>query len=136
MSTADIVRAFRNEAVMKILVDDSKVQSGPFDGGCLIVAKAFKNLFPEGRIVHISFTGPNGKQHADHYGLRLPDKMIIDAAGLHESADCWIAYLNMHEGMRSGRRVRQGILIDPDIDDPTAVNKLTTALQKVLENKL
>lgn len=128
--SADIRRAFRANDTMDVLVNQSFVQSGPFDGGCLIVAKALYHLFPEGELVHIA----NEFGEAEHYGLRMPDGSVIDAAGVHPSETSWIQYMEQEELMKHCCVVQRGIGKDIglEIDDPAAVKSLIPILRKHL----
>ena len=69
------------------LVEKSNAQSGPFDGGCLICAKAIIMGFGQGRLVRIT-SNLNGGQ-TEHYGA-LVGGYIYDMDGLAEASGRWI----------------------------------------------
>jgi hypothetical protein len=82
-----IKKAFRRNRVMKVLVD--ALGSGPFDGGCLVVAKALIRLFPELKIVTM-ILNHYGENIPAHYAVMCPDGGIIDGDGYAPSPEAFI----------------------------------------------
>lgn len=73
-----VKQAFRHNAVMEVLLD--AVDSGPFDGGCLIVAKALRRIMPECKLCTV-LRRAGEAEIADHYVLLCPDGGVMDADG-------------------------------------------------------
>lgn len=70
---------------------NSKAQSGPFDGGCLICAKAILSAIGHGELIRVV----SKKNDVEHYGA-LIDGVIYDMSGSFDSRDSWINYLRDH----------------------------------------
>ena len=127
-----IRKAGRSNQVMKALVDESEAQSGPFDGGCLIFAKALMMALGSGVLVRME-SELNGGQ-TEHYGLAVGDT-IYDASGGYHSPEEWISTFIEVEGIHD-RTLRLADGYDPDSDipdDPQASKKVATLLRPYLE---
>lgn len=129
-----ILAAFKSNAVASIL-QKSVAKSGPFDGGCLIVAKALVHVAGTGELATIA-SNRNGYQ-TEHYGALIQDA-YYDADGGAASFDEWRDRFVDHEGldMEAGLEPVEyyegrGVDEEGDIpDDPRAVKLLTNELNK------
>ena len=122
-----IVDAFRDDAVMDVLWQ-SEARSGPFDGGCLITAKALQRIFG-GEIVRLQ----SKENEAEHYGIRINDGSFMDADGVAQSAEEWVDRFSENEMLNRQVEVEVGVVNDGDIpDDPKAVKMLEKALLKYI----
>lgn len=126
-----IKKAFRSNPVADVLMNKSIAQSGPFDGGCLIVAKALQHSLGEGELVRI-VSDANGGQ-TEHYGLETSHG-IVDAAGVHASPEKWIADFEKSKGTDNRKNTfARGFDENSDVpDDPRAVKELAKELTKRL----
>ena len=82
-----IEKTYLNDNFWDILVNKSNAQSGPFDGGCLICAKAMQLAIDNAELIRIVST-LNGGQ-TEHYGIRH-DGFIFDMDGLANNIQEWI----------------------------------------------
>lgn len=123
---ASIRRAAKDNAVWKIL--DQSVRSGPFDGGCLICAKAIRLAFG-GELVRV-VSDANGGQ-TEHYGTKI-DGVIYDFAGPHASEGEWIDGFSRRERMPAARlHVERGHDSASDIpEDPRAEKDIAKILSR------
>jgi len=126
-------RAFRRDRVARVLLD--ALDSGPFDGGCLVVAKALARLFPECKVATV-VRRACGMEIPDHYAVTCPDGGMIDADGYAPTPQAFLGRFvkNEHSGDRPASfRVKRRML-EPfsDIDDPRAVEDLARELGTVL----
>lgn len=80
-----IIKTYNDDRFWTILLDQSSAQSGPFDGGCLICAKAMMLAFGGGNLGRI--TSPDGK--TQHYGVEL-NGAIYDFDGRAKTSQEWI----------------------------------------------
>ena len=69
------------------LVNNSPVQSGPFDGGCLIVAKAIIRAIDGGELVRL--ISRKRVTQTEHYGV-MHKGVIYDFDGSAKTPDEWI----------------------------------------------
>lgn len=90
-----IKETYANDEFWKVILD-STASAGPFDGGCLICAKAIVAAAGRGEIVRI-VSDLNDRQ-TEHYGVRICSS-IFDFGGRHESPDAWIKWLAEEEGI-------------------------------------
>ena len=90
-----ITETYANDDFWKVILD-STASAGPFDGGCLICAKAIVAAAGRGEIVRIVSDLNDGQ--TEHYGVRICSK-IFDFGGRHESPDAWIKWLAEEEGI-------------------------------------
>lgn len=89
-----ITQVYKNIFFWHTLVDQSKVQAGPFDGGCLICAQAIIKAVGRGVLVRI--TSPLNDGQTEHYGA-LIDGMIFDFDGPAKSSNKWIERFRKNE---------------------------------------
>lgn len=82
-----IRRAYKDEKLWEILVNGSRAQSGPFDGACLVCAKAIVNAAGQGDIVRM--TSPLNGGQTEHYGARV-NGLIYDFYGSNQNPQEWI----------------------------------------------
>jgi hypothetical protein len=128
MSIVDLKR--RNE-VMDVLLN-SNAASGPFDGGCLIFAKALQFAFDTGVIVRME-SDVYGKKQAEHYGLALADGTILDADGPASGPEEWVRRFTRNEILDRPVVVVPGIMTDSDIpDDQHAAKELAKIIRRLL----
>lgn len=120
---AAIQAAFEDEAFWTELADNSLVRAGPFDGGCLICAKALILALDAGSLIRI-ISDVNGGQ-TEHYGV-LHEDVVFDFSGAYESPEQWIqAFRDISNLKDRFLSVKAGY--DPassDIDDPTATKRV------------
>jgi len=122
----------RRDRVMGVLLD--ALGSGPFDGGCLVVAKALVRLVPECKVVTMVRRLDNGKDIPDHYAAQCPDGGIIDADGYAPNPQAFIKRFLKNESSQddpASYRVEPRMvkpLPEDDIDDPRAVKDLAREL--------
>lgn len=90
-----IKETYANDEFWKVILDSSAL-SGPFDGGCLICAKAIMAAAGRGEIVRIVSNLNDGQ--TEHYGVRICSE-IFDFGGRHESPEAWIKWLAEEEGI-------------------------------------
>lgn len=125
-----IQAAFQDDRAWKILVEDSCVKAGPFDGGCLVVANAILQAAGHGALVRIA-SDLNG---AEHYGAAV-DGLVYDGAGGHASPDAWLTHLVQHE-LVSGRRLTYAEGLDAAATEIVADPAAERALSNLLQAKL
>lgn len=116
---------FRQNRVAKILID-SEARSGPFDGGCLIVAKALQHVLGEGDLVRlVRLSGLT-----DHYGLKT-SQGILDANGVYTSGAEWAKKFSAYERLDHPVALASGHDPESEIpDDPRAVKALAQELMR------
>jgi hypothetical protein len=85
---AAIDKTYKNDQFWDVLMTESEAQSGPFEGGSLICAKALLIAVEGADLVRIT-SELNGGQ-AEHYGVRL-NNSIYDMGGMHKSESEWIS---------------------------------------------
>lgn len=131
-----IRKAYKGEELWDILAD-----YGPFDGGCLICAKAILLAAGHGELVRIVSTfddpaqenelggRPVGYHQTEHYGALVNGK-IYDFGGVFPNAQAWIDYFSREEGLyrRCFMEKGQG---EPESDIPQDEAK-TEAIAKLL----
>ena len=125
--SAFIRAAFSSNEILAVLLDDSTAQSGPFDGGCLIVAKALLLLTGKGTLIRIVRHEPHTQ--TEHYGIEI-DGHIYDASGKHQNATAWINTFASRELIAPPLLFfAYGYDEASDIpDDPRAIKELTSLL--------
>ncbi len=89
---SSIRRVYKSNAFWTAMLDESKFKSGPFDGGCLVCAKALIRVFG-GSLVRIV---NSSKNTTEHYGA-LIDGGIYDFDGFHSSPNKWMQTFEKHE---------------------------------------
>ncbi|MCX7008791.1 MAG: strawberry notch family protein, partial [Kiritimatiellaeota bacterium] len=127
-TTAQIKSAFKRNDVATVLAN-SKADAGPFDGGCLIVAHAFLQLLPQGKLVRMESL-VDGQPQAEHYGVRFPDGRILDADGFAADGDAWIKLFSEQELLRRAAVVKEGWIPSEAPSDPSAEKKLANVLRQ------
>jgi hypothetical protein len=117
-----IKKICKSNACAQILLD-SQAQSGPFDGGCLIFAKAIIFSFG-GELVRIeSF-------QTEHYGV-MKDQVFYDADGSFNTPEAWISNFIKQEGPFDRKLTFAKGLGDPgDISSDDKASKLLAGLMK------
>lgn len=132
----EIKKAFRQDDVMGILLN-SPLQSGPFDGGCLVVAKALCSLFPEFKLVVLVRRAEGKTRILDHYAAMCPDGGLIDADGYASSPANFIKRFIKNEHLKHAHTsyvVEPGFPnLSPDIDYPRTVKDLVRVLRLFLD---
>jgi hypothetical protein len=88
--------AYEDERLWKILIEESTAQSGPFDGACLICAKAIIRAVGHGSLVR-QISELNGHQ-TEHYGAKIGDR-IYDFSGGYASPAEWIEAIHRLENI-------------------------------------
>lgn len=122
-----IPEAMESDAFWKILIDESYAQSGPFDGGCLICAKAMALAVIGSDLVRIT-SKANGGQ-TEHYGIRCEGR-IFDMAGECTGQHEWIDRFKKAE-MITDRELGFAVGFDPMTDtpdDPRASKRISQIL--------
>jgi len=131
---------YKNNEFWRILLEESEAQAGPFDGACLICAKAIIRAAGRGRLVRLM----SNLCPEEHYGA-LIDGAIYDFYGRHSSPKTWIkqfadkesvvdrvfAYA---EGFPGETESFEGGQFEPEIpDDPYAEKKIARLLFLAME---
>ena len=75
------------------LLNQSEARSGPFDGGCLICAKALIHALGSGHLVRI-VSAPN--QQTEHYGAIINGTIFDFDGGAHSSEE-WMKRFTANE---------------------------------------
>jgi hypothetical protein len=96
MLQAAIEETYNDEQFWRVLLEESIAQSGPFDGGCLICAKAIKLAVVDAELVRI-VSDLNGGQ-TEHYGIRL-ENSIYDMDGMATSESAWVSRFQYNESL-------------------------------------
>jgi N12 class adenine-specific DNA methylase len=124
----EIASAFKTRKTAQILME-SEAQSGPFDGGCLICAKALQMVLGRGTLARIISTANDGQ--TEHYGLEA-DGGVYDAGGFHASHEKWIATFKEQEKITDrALSFDRGYDETSEIpDDPKAVKELSREISK------
>lgn len=124
-----IRRLMADDKFWELLIEDSLSRSGPFDGSCLICAKAIIHACNEGSLVRMVCNN----DLTQHYGARLRDK-IYDFGGEYDSPEDWITRVTEAENMTSMIvRCEEGFDDDSEIPDDTYTQrKVTTMLVKAM----
>lgn len=91
-----IKRTYEDDMFWDILVDQSTARSGPFDGGCLICAKAMMLCVDGVELVRITSTLSGGQ--TEHYGVSYKEK-IYDFAGVAHSPAKWLERFRREENI-------------------------------------
>ncbi len=125
-SVDSLAARFRSNEIYGILLNAPSIQSGPFDGGCLVCAKALARVIPGAEVV--TMINPRGEP--DHYGVKLPDGAYGDADGYAESAEEWAARFKNKENLDFTPEVVDELVPSDSIpDDASVVDTLVRALQ-------
>lgn len=120
-----------NDDIMNSLLN-SNARSGPFDGGCLVFAKALQLALDTGIVVRME-SNVNGTAQAEHYGLMLDDGTILDADGPASGPGEWIRRFSRNEMLDVPLVVVPGVKADADApDDPRAVKELAQIMRRLL----
>lgn len=125
-----------NRAIKRVLQDDvfwaimqDDVCSGPFDGGCLLVALALKKAFGGKLVTLVRDSGV-----ADHYGC-LIDGTIYDFDGAAKTGTRWSSRFRSNECVRYSLKYVDSHVPNPDV--PTGENRsielVAGMLKKVLD---
>lgn len=91
-----IIETYEDESFWQILVNESKAESGPFDGGCLICANALQMAIPNAQIARI-VSGTKGDR-TQHFGIFV-DNHFFDFDGSALTAKEWIDRFSSNEGI-------------------------------------
>lgn len=124
-----IEKTYQDEAFWSTLTEKSTAQSGPFDGGCLICAKALIHAFGGGELVRIA-SELNGGQ-TEHYGARI-NGIIYDFDGPANTPTEWIARFVSQEQINDRTcSFDKGYDAETETpDDPVAVKAISRLLMK------
>lgn len=110
---------------------DSTARSGPFDGGCLILAKAMRLAYGRGELAYIG----SSVNEAEHFGLFI-DGWFLDMDGPAETAEEWISRFSKNENChRDGMFVGFGLpdtLIPQDPSSEKAIASLIASESNAL----
>lgn len=122
-----IANTYKDEEFWSAIVENSSAQSGPFDGGCLICAKAILMAFGGDKLVRIT-SELNGGQ-TEHYGA-LVGGLIFDLDGPAENQQAWIHRFVENEQVHDRQcSYSEGYDSDSDIpDDPATVKVISQLL--------
>lgn len=119
------------------LLLNSKVQSGPFDGGCLICAKAILSAIGHGELIRVV----SRKNEVEHYGA-LIDGVIYDMSGSFVNEESWLSSLKAHFHLDRDVWVESGYVqseihedTDCESDLANKICSLLTAREKVAKRK-
>jgi hypothetical protein len=114
------------------ILTESEAQSGPFDGGCLIAAKAImramgdRGLAKQRGLVRLVSDVDGGQ--TEHYAAKV-DGIIYDASGGFTTGRAWADYFSKEERLTRAVQVDEGYDENSDIpDDPVAEKKLARLL--------
>jgi hypothetical protein len=114
------------------ILTESEAQSGPFDGGCLIAAKAImramgdRGLAKQRGLVRLVSDVDGGQ--TEHYAAKV-DGIIYDASGGFTTGRAWADYFSKEERLTRDVQVEEGYDENSDIpDDPVAEKKLARLL--------
>ena len=121
--TAQLRRLFKSDAVYDVLVNESVAQAGPYDGACLICARAIIDAANGGELVRI--VSDVRRSQTEHYGA-LINGVIYDAEGAYRTPGRWFRQLARLERIFD-RTFSLSIGSDPAScipDDPAAQAKL------------
>jgi hypothetical protein len=123
--TTSINRVYKDDRLYEALDFGQANGSGPFDGGCLICAKAILRAFGGGDLVRIV----NEKtDETDHYGARI-DGVIYDFSGSYRRPSAWIAQFKKSENVKHEQSFAEGYDETSDIpDDPTSEKEIAKLL--------
>lgn len=130
-----IKRVFESDSLWSILLNESDVRSGPFDGACLICAKALIRANGNGSLVRIVSDLNDGQ--TEHYGANI-DGDIYDFDGLHGSPSAWIETFAAKENM-AGRQLSFAMGWDSESeipDDPATERKVAALFQKEMMREI
>lgn len=110
-----------------VLLGESSAQSGPFDGACLICAKAILLAEQDAKLVRIVSDYNNGQ--TEHYGARLGGD-IYDFGGRHVSPEKWVETFSNSENLGNCTlSVVEGFDSRSDIpDDPRASKRIASMI--------
>ena len=132
MKTRELHRRIRSatktDAFYDVLVNQSVAKSGPFDGGCLIVAEAFMQVWPDAKLVRIV----SADDCTQHYGVKRNDRWI-DASGAYLSFHEWACVFAEAEGLDGDLERKEGH--DPACPAPSdsdASAKLASMIRSAL----
>jgi hypothetical protein len=131
MLTQAIESTCKDESFWRVLVDESVAQSGPFDGGCLICAKALMLTVTDAELVRI--TSPLNGGQTEHYGVRV-NGSIYDFDGIAHTEDKWIDRFRAVE-LVYDRDLDFGVGFDAKTgtpDDPEASKKISQIILKYM----
>lgn len=102
-----IRKAYQDDRLWQMLVNNSFAQAGPFDGGCLICAVAIVEAAGQGEIVRM-VSGTSGV--TQHYGA-LVNGLIYDFLGSNRTAEEWLQRVGRAENITD-----RSLLYDTGID--------------------
>lgn len=83
--SAAIAQVSRTQQFWKLMLEESRAEAGPFDGGCLIVAQALIQAAGRGELVRVA----SELNPAEHYGARI-DGVVYDFNGAAASEQEWV----------------------------------------------
>jgi len=130
-----IKQTYKDDEFWQILLNESNAQSGPFDGGCLICAKAIMNAADGSELVRI--VSPLNGGQTEHYGVRLSGK-VYDFDGIAHSSQQWIDRFQSNESI-TDRELSFAVGYDSTTqtpDDPRAVRLISkTIMRKMIGQK-
>jgi GNAT superfamily N-acetyltransferase len=124
-----IRRTYKDDAFWELMVNGSKAESGPFDGGCLVAARALIEAFGEGDLVRM--VSPLNGGQTEHYGVRI-GKTICDFSGPFDTPKAWIDHFVREESVRD-RALSFAEGFDPQadiVDDPQTSSKVAAILKE------
>jgi GNAT superfamily N-acetyltransferase len=124
-----IRRTYKDDSFWDLMVNRSKAQSGPFDGGCLVVAQALVEAFPGAELVRM--VSPLNGGQTEHYGARI-GKYLCDFYGPFDTPKAWIDNFVREESIRD-RALSFAEGSNPQaeiVDDPETSSKVAALLKE------
>lgn len=107
-------RILKSDAVMTLLLEGTG--GGPFDGGCLTLAKAIIRAADGGSLVRITSNSTKGL--TEHYGARVNGK-IIDGSGVYYTPEAWMkTFKKLEAAAIRGRQLSFAVGYDEESDIP------------------
>jgi len=125
-----IRNVYRDDKFWDILLNHKPIWAGPFDGGCLVCARAIIESTGRGELVRMA----SNLNNAEHYGARI-DGVIYDFDGAHNSPAQWIKWFAQKEGITDRTlQFKEGYAENKEIiDDPATTSKIAKMLKAKLE---
>jgi len=118
--------AYQDARFWAVLLDESSVESGPFDGACLVCAKSIIKAAGAGELVRITRIDEGSNLRSEHYGSMIGG-LIYDFDGSADNEEEWVNRFKINESVfYPNMSVSHGL--DPHSkipDDPEAVDKIS-----------
>ena len=131
LSGPSVRAAFESDEITELVLDAT--DAGPFDGGCLVCAKALILASDKGTLVRIA-SDANGGQ-AEHYGAEINGN-VYDASGKYANGAAWLANYKKEVGYKGkpGLRFERGTDAESNqnwniVDDPRTAKEIAKLLR-------